>query len=63
MRDDLIRQLDAARILGVSRQYVNQLVREGKLPCYTVAKLVSQSEVERFRDPHSLGVKILDAVK
>lgn len=48
MPNDLIRQADAAELLNVSRQYIFKLVKSSKLRTYTVAKLVSKKEVEKF---------------
>ncbi len=60
MPTDLIRQVDAAEILGVSRQYINQLVNDKKLKTYTVAKLVSKKEIDKFMKIKEL---LLDSVK
>lgn len=49
MPTDLIKQVEAAKLLGVTRQYVNELVKGGKLKSYTVAKLVSLFEVETLK--------------
>lgn len=48
MPKDLIRQIDAASLLGVSRQYIGKLVKTNKVKSYTVAKLVSKSEITEF---------------
>ena len=59
--DDLIRVIDAAAILGVSHQRVNQLRAEGKLSPVDVSGmghtriLYRRSEVERLRRERGVG--------
>ncbi len=48
MPTDVTRQNDAAKLLEVSRQYINKLVKDGKIKSYTSAKLVSLKEVKEF---------------
>lgn len=48
MPTDVMRQTEAAKLLGVSKQYINKLVREGRVKSYTSAKLVSFKELEKF---------------
>ena len=50
MKNDLITQSDAARILGTSRQYVNKLVNQGRIKHVEIAgnKLVKRSDVEKM---------------
>jgi hypothetical protein len=61
---DLIRVIDAAAILGVSHQRVNQLRAEGKLSAVEVSGvsgvghtriLCRRSEVERLRPERGVG--------
>jgi excisionase family DNA binding protein len=49
---DLISQAEAARIRGVSRQAISDLVQRGKLAGYEIAGrvLVSRKEVENFKE-------------
>lgn len=72
VRDPLIPRLlsvtDAADVLGCSRQYVNQLVREGKLPAaYAGGTIVLAEETvrryqagERFPQPAQLVISSYD---
>ena len=59
--DDLIREIEAAAILGVSHQRVNQLRVEGKLSAVEVSGmgrtriLYRRSEVERLRAERGVG--------
>ena len=50
MKNDLITQSDAARILRTSRQYVNKLVNQGRIKHVEIAgnKLVKRSDVEKM---------------
>ena len=50
--DDLISQADAARIRGVSRQSIADLIARGKLQPHVVAGhvLVSKADVENFKE-------------
>lgn len=49
--DDLISQAEAARMRGVTRAAISDLVARGKLTTYLVAgrALVSRKEVENFQ--------------
>jgi excisionase family DNA binding protein len=49
--EDLITQIEAARIRGVSRQAIHKLILRGKLKGHVVAGhvLVSRTEVENFQ--------------
>jgi excisionase family DNA binding protein len=51
--DDLISQAEAARLRGVSRQAISNLVRDGKLKTYEVAgrPLLSRKEVLNYESP------------
>ena len=59
--DDLIREIEAAAILRVSQQRVNQLRAEGKLSVVEVSGmghtriLYRRSEVERLRVERGVG--------
>ena len=59
--DDLIREIEAAAILGVSHQRVNQLRAEGKLSAVEVSGmghtriLYRRSEVEHLRAERGVG--------
>lgn len=48
--DDLISQAEAARLRGVSRQAIANLIRDGKLKTYLVAgrPLLSRKEVVNY---------------
>jgi excisionase family DNA binding protein len=50
--DDLISQAEAARIRGVSRASINELVKRGRLRSETIAGkvLVYRSDVESFQE-------------
>lgn len=50
MKNNLITQSEAARILGTSRQYVNKLVNQSKIKHVEIAgnKLVKRSDVEKL---------------
>lgn len=48
MPNDLLRQTEAAKMLNVTRQYINGLVTDNKVKSYTSAKLVSQKEIKQF---------------
>lgn len=56
MPNDLIRQTEAAELFNVSKQYINKLIRTNKVKSYTVAKLVSKKEIEKFIKPSELVV-------
>jgi excisionase family DNA binding protein len=52
MDDDVITQAEAARILGVSRSRVEQLIDAGLLPAVErmePARYLKRSDVERFK--------------
>ena len=61
MPDDLIREIEAAAILGVSHQHVNQLRAEGKLSVVEASGmgrtriLYRRSDVERLRAERGVG--------
>jgi predicted DNA-binding protein (UPF0251 family) len=48
--DDLITQADAARLRGVSRASINELVKKGRFKVYTVAgqPLLSRTQVMNY---------------
>lgn len=50
MKNNLITQSEAARVLGTSRQYVNKLVNNGKLKPVEIAgnKLVKRDDIEKM---------------
>lgn len=50
MKNDLITQSEAARVLGTSRQYVNKLVNNGKLKPVEIAgnKLVKRDDIKKM---------------
>jgi predicted DNA-binding protein (UPF0251 family) len=48
--DDLITQADAARLRGVSRASINELVKKGRFRIYTIAgqQFLSRTQVMSF---------------
>ena len=52
MSDEWIRMTEAAKIYGCGRQWIYQLIDEGRLNTITMfgLKLVNKLEVERLRD-------------
>ncbi len=52
MSDEWIRMTEAAKIYGCGRQWIYQLVDEGRLNTIMMfgLKLVNKSDVERLRD-------------
>ena len=50
--EGFIRPVDAAGVLGVSRQYVSELIREGKLRTWMMGggKFVSMREVDELNE-------------
>jgi predicted DNA-binding protein YlxM (UPF0122 family) len=63
--DDLVSQSEAARLRGISRQAISDLVSRGRLTVYEISdkKFLSKKEVLAYEDGRTIKGKELSAKK